>query len=663
MEARVELGRIRLTFDNTPLELLAQQQAAIFKDIGSAREVEGAPHEISCALSVHNFRKLRGIGCKLAQDQHTRTTVDRIRRDLDEYNAETARAVLAKQDTSPVDYTFKVKPLGDHQVRGFRFLHANKRTPLWGDVGCGKTFMVATFLDSLVKAQEPVVGLVVCPVTLVNHVWIEDVAKFTDLTAVSLREESDPSVINDDFREKGDPRDPQALALLLEARKADPVARKKARKRAVKRHGKIIDARFEQAADIYVINPEALRSDIRARRLLNLCRRLKEEGKTIRLILDEPKIKNRTSRTYKVLKKVRFYCDGCIEMTGTPSPNAATDLWAQFDILDGGLTLQPSFIDFRYDNCNEVQLRNVTWKDKRGKEHNATKWWPKRGAAMQIYKTIEPRMIRFRTKDCIDLPPKRFVIHEVEMNAEQRAVYEAMDDRLYAEVGDLRVTARVATTRIMKLREITGGFVIDDQKKVVVLGSDAPKMLALDDLLDQSIAEQLGDEGGGNKALIWAQYEWECETLVKRYADKYGARGLHGGISSTAKDESIRRFKTRDDCRLLVCHPASVGHGLNLTEACYAFYYSLSYNYEEFYQSHGRIARPGQKQTMTYYFLVSPGTIDEELIDALRAKKDLSDVITDGRATGEEILGPRRRKRGQIEFNVDWDPAVPPAAG
>ena len=179
-------------------------------------------------------------------------------------------------------------------------------------------------------------------------------------------------------------------------------------------------------------------------------------------------------------------------------------------------------------------------------------------------------------------------------------------------------------------------------------------MLMLDELLEQSIADKLGDVGPPSKALIWAQYQWECKALVKRY-QQYGAMGLFGGISLGQKDLAIRRFKTDPNCRILVCHPASVGHGLTLTEADYAFYYSLSHNFEEFYQSQGRMARPGQKRTMTYYFLVCPGTIDEELINAIRAKKNLSDLVTDGRFARQDILGARGDVPSQLD--VAWDAA------
>lgn len=668
MEARIEKGRIRVQFaPELSVDELGEIHSRIMEKIGSAHPVEGHERELSCALSAVNFRKLRELGCRLMPDPRTREIVAKMRADYDLYEEECRRGAAVKARQVPLDYEFKLPPLGQHQIDGFLYLHAMKEPALFGDVGCGKTFIVSTFLDSLVKKGEQIAAIVVCPINLINHVWLEQVALFTDLRAVSLREPTVPTVLAEDFDEKGDPEDRSERARLRAERRQDPEAKKRAKLRAGKRYAKLIEERFAQPADVYVINPEGLRTDVKEKRMVNLCKRLKAEGKKIILVVDESsKLKSRVSRTYKSLKRIRLYCERCVIMTGTPSPNEITDLWAQFSVLDGGKTLQPNFVDFRHDTCREIVLRGVQWTDKRGQQHNATKWHPKPGAAIQVYRTLERRAIRFRTQDCVDLPPKRFIIRDVEMNAEQRELYDAMESMLFAEIDNESVTAKVAASKLMKLREITGGFIITDQGNDKILGKDSPKMLELDMLLEQSIADKLGDEGPPNKALVWAQYQWECKSLVKRYQRLYGARGLFGGISSSAKDEAITRFKKDPACRMLVCHPASVGHGLNLIEANYSFYYSLSYNFEEFYQSHARMARPGQKRTMTYYFLVCPNTIDEELIDALRSKKDLSDIVTDGRRSAEDFFQRREQARQQwaTELDPSWGiPDLSAAAG
>jgi SNF2 family DNA or RNA helicase len=656
MKACIVKGKIRVKFeDPDPLSWI-QQRDEVLTAIGSANAVGELVPIVSCMSSPQNLRKLRLMGCKLSRDDETTAAIAVMREERDVFEEEIRQGDLAKKTTTPVtDYLFK-KPPFDHQVLGFNFLHSMLAPALFGDCGTGKTFIVLTFGDSLIQAGEKWVFLVVCPVNLISHVWIADTATFTDRTCIGLREEDSPQILGEDW---DDPKDPEmkfmARAALRKSRKGDKEWKARAKRRAQARHRKKLQDRFAQEADFYAVNPENLRTDSKEKRVKELIKRKKKEGYSICLVIDESsKLKSRTSRTYKSLKRLRAFCKRCIIMTGTPSPNGILDLWAQFSVLDNGQTLQPSFTDYRNDVAKEVILKYVKYKSKStGEEFNGKKWNPKPGAAIRVYQTLKGRMIRFRTEDCIDLPPKRFLIRDVQMNKQQLAAYEDMENMLFTELEGESVTAKIAATKMLKLRQITGGFIRTDEGEDIPLGKDSPKMLELDELLEQSIADKIGDDGPPNKALIWAQYQWECKALVKRYSKQYGARGLFGGISSKAKDNAIAKFKRDPNARVLVCHPGSVGHGLTLVEANFFFYYSLSYNFEEFYQSFRRGARHGQKRNMTFFFLVCPQTIDEELLEVVRTKKDLSDIITDGEFSRNQIIAKRGKAPNQIE--VDWE--------
>ena len=645
MRAHVEKGKIRITFAEG--DAGTQQLLQVAEHIGSMSLGDETHGEAgaSCTLSVQNFRKLRRLGCKLADDAHTKEVVARLLGEVAEYDAESARIAKAKRGEQLVkNYAFKLPPFA-HQKLAFQFLHASKTPAFFGDCGTGKTASFLYFADSLKKFGERWAFIVVCPVNLIRHVWIDDARRFSDLTALSLRTESPPLLAQD--WPKGD--------------RADPSVRAKAAANAKKRRGTHLKDHYAQDADLYVINPENLRDAPKEKRLLDLCKRKLAEGYQLGLIIDESsKLKNRTSQTYRSLKRIRAYCERCVIMTGTPSPNGILDLWAQFSVLDNGATLHPSFIDYRAEVAREITLRGLSYKGYGGKDVPVTKWEPRPGSAQQVYRTIEPRMIRFRTEDCIDLPPARFIHRDVAMNPQQEEAYADMEEMLFTELEGEPITARVAASKLLKLREITGGFIITDARKEVPLGADSPKMIELDELLEQSIADKLGDEGPPSKALVWAQYQWECKTLIKRYGKPYGAKGLFGGISSSGKDAAIKAFKEDPACRMLVCHPASAGHGLTLIEANYAFYYSMSYNFEEFYQSYRRMTRPGQKRAMTYYFLVVPGTIDEELLEAIRNKQNLSDLITDGKFSRTQLTA-RRAQPAPTSFTWEVSPASTPS--
>lgn len=630
MIIRIERGKIRISFHDLSPEqgLLAQNQLkgaiGTFKieQVGSTDDYEGV-----CDLGVQNLRKLRQMGARLEQDEVTKLAVAALREELNvyEYETELVRHIKAGKPCgtpAAMQYQFKIPPFA-HQRVGFHFLHAVRYGAVFGGCGTGKTCLTSTAIDSLVKHDGPWFALVVCPVNLIKHAWLEDIAKFTDLRAASLRTTG-----------------------LKEARE------RKYRELLAGDH------------DVWVINPENLRV-LKSKRkkgdkvsdLINAIKARKKAGAKFFLVIDESTmLKSRQSITFKVLNELRTHADKAAILTGTPSPNGILDLWPQFHFLDRGLTLYSNFNDYRAEFAQEIPLKGVTWVDGAGRTQMATKWAPKRASAKIIHNLIEPRSVRFRTEDCIDLPPQRFLVREVEMNEAQQKAYAEMEAFLFTEVEDETATARVAVAKLNKLRQITGGFVMDDAGAEQPLGKDSPKALELDLMLEQSIEEELGQDSLPAKAIIWTQYQWESKKLLERYRKKYKARGLFGGISEKERDDAVTSFRRDRDCRVLVAHPASAGRGLTLVEANYVFYYSLSYNYEEFYQSYRRVTRPGQTRSMTFYSLICPGTIDEALLTALNQKQNVADVVTDGKRLRQIISRETDRPRLTMEAPNDQDP-------
>lgn len=580
---------IIVTLDHEDDDVTLEQQQMLLSSIGTASVRPGFPPTVRCAMSVVNFRKIREMFPYAKRDRdHEITTnlVSKLRKEKELYDEDSVRGLRAKQGESfGPEYEFKLPPF-EHQRIGWSFLHAVKNPALLGDCGVGKTFIAGTWADSIIKAGKPTMFLVTCPVSIIKHAWIADLIKFTDLKATRLHEPSS-------------------------YKKKERVA-----------------ARFAEDSDVYIINPEAL---IRSEKQMKaLIRRQKKAGKELILIIDESsKMKSEGSKAFKMVKAIRAFASRAVIMTGTPAPNGIPDLWSQFFLLDQGMTLQPKSVDYRHDTMVSFKMKTHN-KDDKGNRISITRWAPKAGVANSVYKTIEPHMIRFRSEDCIDLPDKQFLRRDVEMTKEQKSSYAEMRDHLFTEIEGEGVTARIAAVRLMKLRQVTGGFLTTDTGKATAINKDTPKMLALDDILDQVVGRRLGDVGRKpTKAIIWAQYKWECQALNRRYK-KYGARGLYGGISHSKRDDNIEAFMNDDKCTVLVCHPGAAGHGLTLTAANYAIYYSLSYNWDEFYQSARRIARPGQMRPMFFYFLMVKGTIDEVIVKALQKKKNVSDIITDG---------------------------------
>ena len=645
MLVRIDGSRIRVLLDDGPQ---AEAQAALLAQaIASAKsECEGDRQVVACNLSVQSLQKIKALfpASRLSEDAETGEALGALRTRRREYLMESALGDRAKagQIIFP-GYNFDKataigKPPFAHQRLGFQFLHAIKKVALFGDCGTGKTFMAATFIESLIKTGERWVFLIICPPNLIKHAWQADVAEYTDLRAVSLRPSRYASVVGIEGETDA---------------KRQKTAREKLRRDLT-----------EEDSDIYLINPENVRIARKDRRkgdklavVMTLLRKKKKDGYKIGLIFDESsKLKTRTSATFVTVNDIAKLCDRAVIMTGTPSPNGVIQLWPQFQVLDAGMTLQPSFSDYRADTHDFITLENVKWQGKDGHEHTATKWRQKKGIESVVRRLIEPRSIRFNAKDVLDLPEVMPpILREVEMSPPQRKMYTELEAQIFAELDGQSVTAHGAGSKMIKCREITGGFVITDDGNAVPVGADNPKVDELDMLLEQSIADKLWPDGSPSKAIIWAQFQWELKMLIERYRKLYGARGLFGGISQRSKDDAITAFKQDRSARLLVCHPQSAGHGLTLTQANYNFYYSYSFDFEELYQSAKRTVRPGQKNRSFFYFLACKNTIDYDMLDSLGRKKRGSDIVTDGKFRGYDFLARRAKQPTRITF--DWEGA------
>ena len=165
------------------------------------------------------------------------------------------------------------------------------------------------------------------------------------------------------------------------------------------------------------------------------------------------------------------------------------------------------------------------------------------------------------------------------------------------------------TAKLMKLREVVSGFIINKDNTI----TDFPTNK--DDVLAETLSE-IGDK----QVIVWCQFTHEIERL----AEKFDGVGITS--KSKNRDDAIRAFKN-GEIKLLFAHPQLLGKGLTFVNCTYNIYYSLSFSYEEFKQSQDRIHRIGQKNKCTYIILQSKGTIDEKIYDCLNKKENAVDEI------------------------------------
>ena len=232
---------------------------------------------------------------------------------------------------------------------------------------------------------------------------------------------------------------------------------------------------------------------------------------------------------------------------------------------------------------------------------------------------------RVLKEHCLDLPPKMYIRRDVPLTTEQEKAYIQMKKLALAKLdsGELATTSSVLT-QIMRLQQICCGHLQSDEGELVTLASNRYK-----ELID--VAEELQ-----GKAIIWATYTHDIQQIAYALRDRFGPEAVATYYGETAQDERqeiVNTFQDKDSpLRFFVGQPRTGGYGITLTAANTVIYFSNSYDLEIRLQSEDRAHRIGQEQKVTYIDLVSPKTIDEKILKALRGKIDLA-----GKVLGEEV--------------------------
>jgi SNF2 family DNA or RNA helicase len=494
---------------------------------------------------------------------------------------------------TPSGYVYKRK-LFEHQLKIVNYLHAmNGQCAVFGDPGIGKTAAIAVWLDQLKFTGQLARGeaVIFTKPSIIDSAWMDDIKSFTGLDAISM----------------GDIDDEEDEGML------------KARRDVVK--GK--------DWDVLVVGYELARIAKRAPGRASKTKSMPLRNLLVRhnfqcAVFDEStELKNHRSLNFRVARDVSANATaGRVPLTGTPAPNGPDDLWSQMYIVDRGMSLEPSVTDFRSQYYDEVALRGV--RDRRG--NNVITYKLRGGALEEVHDKIAPRAIRIKASECLDLPEiMPDVTRVIEMTPPQKRLYREMKDDLITQIEERQTTAFHAVVQIMKLRQITSGFLIPDQedgeKDPIAIPGPNPKLLELDDLLAEIVVN--------NKALVFLQFRYEFRLMLERYK-KYNPGAIYGATPKGKVGDIVREFQENSRTRVLFLHPDAAGYGLTLTAANYCVYYSLSYNSEEHTQSRARIVRPGQTKTMFFYYLLCKNSIDRIIYRALGHKRDVESLLVDG---------------------------------
>lgn len=339
----------------------------------------------------------------------------------------------------------------------------------------------------------------------------------------------------------------------------------------------------------------------------------------IGIIFDEGhRLRNPNAKVTKAAMKIAGHAGWRLLMTGTPIVNGIENIWSQWYVVDLGIAFGANYVQFRREFFDE------SW--------DGYSLEPKAETAGSVGERIQRRGIRYRKKDCLDLPPKVYEILDAPMGREQAQAYRDMEQQLIVEFERLEAqedgqsTAAIQLTMLLRLAQITSGYLPREgvDGGAVYRFPSIPKL----DLLEETVREQVG---AGAQVIVWAAYRENYRMVEERVGD-LGLVKIVGGMTKHQRDEAEAMFLS-GRARVFLGHPGSAGVGLNLQSGSVAIYYSQDYNLEYRLQSEDRCHRSGSEihNRVLYLDLECLGTIDTIMRQARERKLEVAEAVTEFR--------------------------------
>ena len=373
-----------------------------------------------------------------------------------------------------------------------------------------------------------------------------------------------------------------------------------------------LDTLFEidTALHILIMNVEALSTD----KGVKFATKFINSHKTMMAIDESTTIKTPSARRTKNIIGLGLNAKYKRIMTGSPITKNPLDLYTQCEFLDPWLLDFASYYAFRnrYAEMKTMHLR--------GRSIQVVDKFQNLGELSDVVKQFSYRVLK---EDCLDLPPKVFIKRHITLTVDQKRVYEQMKKQAIAHLNGKVTTTMTVLTQLMRLHQITCGYVTADDGTTQQVESNR-----LNELM--SILE---DTDG--KVIIWANYQLSVGEIIQKIIKVYGPDSYvhyYGLTPQEDRQDFIRKFQNDPKCRFIIGTPQTGGYGITLTEANTVIYYSNGYDLEKRLQSEDRAHRIGQKKTVTYIDLIAEDTIDEKIVEALRKKINIASEVM-----GEEL--------------------------
>ena len=349
---------------------------------------------------------------------------------------------------------------------------------------------------------------------------------------------------------------------------------------------------LRKRADIYVINRENIPW------LVSLYKDNYKAWPFDTVVLDElSSFKAPTGVRVRALRRVRPYTQRVVGLTGTPTPKGFLDLWAQVFLLDKGERLGTKFTGYR-ERYFEPDKRNreVVWS-----------WKPREGAIEHIQNKIKDLCFSMSAEDWIKIPERIDNVVFADMPAQAWAKYTAMEEDLTFQMQQQDITAGSFAIAINKLLQIANGAVYDEESAAFEVHNG--KIDALMELIEAS---------DGHPVLVFYSFRHDIPRIMEALKKAHiKAETIEAGAGIEGQ---IKRWN-QGEIPVLLAHPASAGHGLNLQAGGNTIiWFGLPWSLELYQQANARLYRQGQKEKVIIHHLLIKGTVEEQVLQVLQDK-------------------------------------------
>lgn len=364
------------------------------------------------------------------------------------------------------------------------------------------------------------------------------------------------------------------------------------------------------------------------------------------MVLDESsKIKHATSQRSKVAYRLGKSVKYRTIMTGTPITQSAEDAFSQYKFLDDRV-FGPYATAFRgqYLMMGGFEMRQIMGYRNIG----------------DFYKKLFSLGIRFTKDMCLDLPAKVYAKRTAKLDEETSKKYRQLEKECIAEFAGKQIAAPLVMTKLMKLSQVTGGFVYEQDATGERVGTHVfkknPKLDVLEEILEEVLPK---------KVIVWCRFKQEIsciEALLKEMKIPFVA--IHGDIKTADRGEAVRKFQEEEGVKVFVGQVDTAGLGITLTAASFVVYYSNTYSLEARLQSEDRCHRIGQTKSVTYTDILAEThdgkrTIDHDTLDVIKGKAMFANEVSlalvsrmVGRQSNDPIKNPATLKSHKKNSDV-----------